>query len=149
VALSAFQTLDHIVAESVSGDRFNTALLGLFAVLALVLAMAGVYGVFSYVVTQQTHEIGVRMALGAEPGQMLRLILRRGVLLAGTGVCLGAVAASFLVSVLASQLYEVKPRDPSVFAGAALLLVAVALAACWIPARRAMRVDPLAALRSE
>jgi putative ABC transport system permease protein len=149
VALSAFQTLDHIVAESVSGDRFNTALLGLFAVLALVLAMAGVYGVFSYVVTQQTHEIGVRMALGAEPGQMLRLILRRGALLAGTGVCLGAVAASFLVSVLASQLYEVKPRDPSVFAGAALLLVAVALAACWIPARRAMHVDPLAALRSE
>jgi putative ABC transport system permease protein len=149
VALSAFQTLNHIVAESVSGDRFNTFLLGLFAALALLLAMAGVYGVFSYVVAQQTHEIGVRMALGAEPGRMLRLILRRGALLAGAGACLGVVAASFLVRVLANQLYEVKPRDPAVFAGAALILVVVALAACWIPARRAMRVDPLVALRCE
>jgi ABC-type antimicrobial peptide transport system permease subunit len=124
-------------------------LIGLVAALALLLAMAGVYGVFSYVVAQQTHEIGVRMALGAEPGRMMRFILQRGAFLAGIGVCLGSLAAWFLVRVLASLLYEVKPRDPAVFTGAAVILVAVALAACWIPARRAMRVDPLVALRCE
>ncbi len=149
VALSPFRTLDRIVTESVSGSRFNAVLLGLFAGLALVLAMAGVYGVFSYVVAEQTHEIGVRMALGAQPGRMLGLILRRGALLAAGGVCLGGMASTFLVRALESQLFEVKPRDPTIFAAAALVLVAVALAACWIPARRAMRVDPLVALRCE
>jgi ABC-type antimicrobial peptide transport system permease subunit len=137
------------VAESVSGSRFNTVLLGLFAALALVLAMAGVYGVFSYVVSEQTHEIGVRMALGAEPGRMLLVILRRGATLAGAGALLGAAAAALLVRVLERQLFEVKPRDPAIFAGAAFILLVVALAACWIPARRAMRVDPLVALRCE
>ncbi|HTS30007.1 MAG TPA: ABC transporter permease [Bryobacteraceae bacterium] len=149
LALSTFATLDHVVAQSVSGSRFNTVLLGLFATLALVLAMAGVYGVLSYLVAGQTHEIGVRMALGAEPGRMLRLILRRGGTVAGAGVVLGGLAACFLVRVMQNQLFEVKPRDPGIFAAAAAILVLVALAACWVPARRAMRVDPLKALRCE
>ena len=135
--------------DSVSGARFNALLLGLFSGLALVLGIAGVYGVFSYIVAQQTREIGVRMALGARPGQMLRLILGRGALLAGGGAVLGLAAAFFLTGVLSTQLYGVAPRDPVTFAGSALVLVTVALAACAIPARRAMRVDPLIALRCE
>lgn len=149
VALATFQTLDRFVSESVAGNRFDTILLGLFAALALVLAMAGVYGVLSYIVAQQTHEIGVRMALGAHPARMLRLVLGRGVCLAAIGAGLGSVAAFFLVRVLATQLYDVKPRDPAIFAIAAALLIAVAVAACALPARRAMRVDPLVALRYE
>ena len=149
VAISAFEKLDQALSDSVSGARFNAMLLGLFAGLALVLGMAGVYGVFSYIVTQQTREIGVRMALGARPGQMMRLILRRGALLAGGGAALGLAAAFFLTRVLSSQLYGVASRDPLTFAGAAAVLLTVALAACAIPARRAMRVDPLVALRCE
>jgi putative ABC transport system permease protein len=149
VAISAFETMEQVLSDSVSGARFNALLLGLFSGLALVLGMAGVYGVFSYIVAQQTREIGVRMALGARPGQMLRLILGRGALLAGGGAVLGLAAAFFLTGVLSSQLYGVAPRDPVTFAGSALVLVTVALAACAIPARRAMRVDPLIALRCE
>ena len=149
VAISAFETMEEALSASVSGERFNALLLGLFAALALSLGMVGVYGVFSYIVAQQTREIGVRMALGARPGQMLRLILRRGALLAAGGSVLGITAAFFLTGVLSTQLYGVAPRDPLTFAGAALVLVAVALAACAIPARRAMRVDPLIALRCE
>ena len=149
IALAPFENLSQFLAESVSSDRFNALLLGVFAGLALALAVAGVYGVFSYVVTQQTHEIGVRMALGARPGQMLALILGRGAALAGAGAALGLTAAFFLTGVLSRQLYGVTPRDPATFAAAALALVAVALVACAIPARRAMRVDPLVALRCD
>ena len=149
VALAGFENFAQFLTESVSSDRFNALLLGLFAALALALAVAGVYGVFSYVVTQQTHEIGVRMALGARPGQMLALILGRGAALAGAGAALGLAAAFWVMDVLSRQLYGVTPRDPATFAGAAIVLVAVALAACAIPARRAMRVDPLIALRCD
>jgi putative ABC transport system permease protein len=149
VALSAFHPMEHFITESTSGASFDSLLLGLFALLALALAMAGVYGVFSYVVTQQTHEIGVRMALGARPGQMLGTILLRGVRLAALGAGLGLLASFFLMRVLASQLYQVKPHDPATFAAAAVILVAIAMLACAIPARRAMRVDPLVALRCE
>jgi putative ABC transport system permease protein len=149
VALSAFETMDRLVSQSVGAERFDAVLLGLFAALALALAIAGVYGVFSYIVAQQTHEIGVRMALGALPSQMLRLVLRRGLLLGGGGAALGILAAFFLVRIPARQLYGVEARDPATFALAGLLLIGVALAACSIPARRAMRVDPLVALRYE
>lgn len=149
VALSAFETIDRLVAQSVAAERFDAILLGLFAALALALAVAGVYGVFSYIVARQTHEIGVRMALGARPRQMFELVLRRGLLLAGGGAAMGSAAAFFLVRIPAERLYGVAPRDPATFALAVLLLVGVALAACALPARRAMRVDPLIALRYE
>jgi putative ABC transport system permease protein len=149
VALSGFETLEGFIAQSVSGAVFDTMLLGLFATLALILSMAGVYGVFSYIVTQQTHEIGIRMALGARPVQVLSQFLARGVRLTAMGGVLGLSGAFFLMNVLAAQLYEVKPRDPLAFAAAAALLVVVGLFACAIPARRAMKVDPLVALRHE
>jgi len=149
LALSGFETMDRFISQSVSGAVFDTLLLGLFALLALILAVAGVYGVFSYIVTQQTHEIGVRMALGARPARMLGRFLARGARLATMGAALGLAAAFFLMKVLATQLYEVTPRDPLAYGAAAALLIAVALLACAIPARRAMKVDPIVALRYE
>jgi predicted permease len=149
VALGGLENFEHHLSTTVAADRFNSILLSLFAVLALALAVAGVYGVFSYVVTQQTREIGVRMALGARPGQMMRLILSRGAALAAAGAAIGLAGAWFLMTLLEQQLYGIQPRDPATFAVAAIALVAVALCACAIPARRAMRVDPLTALRSE
>jgi len=149
LALAVFRPMDGVLAESASTQRFDTLLLGLFATLALALAVAGVYGVFSYLVTQQTHQIGLRMALGAQPGRVLRLFLARGLRLAGLGAALGLVAAFFLTGALTSELYQVQPRDPLTYASAALVLIVVAMAACSIPAHRAMRVDPLAALRCD
>jgi putative ABC transport system permease protein len=149
VALSSFETMDSFIAASLSGALFDTLLLGLFAGLALLLAMAGVYGVFSYIVAQQTHEIGVRIVLGAPRSQILRQVLARGARLAVTGVAVGLAAAFFLMKVLASQLYEVQPRDPFAFAFSAILLITVAVTACAVPARRAMKVDPIVALRCE
>jgi len=149
VALSSFEAMDRFISASLSGALFDTLLLGLFASLALLLAMAGVFGVFSYIVTQQTHEIGVRMALGAPRSQILRQVLARGARLATMGVGVGLAAAFFLTKVLASQLYEVQPRDPFAFAFSAILLIAVAVTACAVPARRAMNVDPIVALRHE
>jgi putative ABC transport system permease protein len=149
VALGGLENFEHHLSNTVAADRFNSILLSLFAALALVLAVAGVYGVFSYVVTQQTREIGVRMALGARPGQMMRLILSRGAALAAAGAAIGLAGAWFLMTLLEQQLYGIQPRDPATFAVAAIVLVAVAVCACAIPARRAMRVDPLTALRSE
>ena len=149
VALAAFETMDRLVARSAAAERFDAVLLGVFAALALALAVAGVYGVFSYLVARQTHEIGVRMALGARPGQMLKLVLRRGLLLAGGGAAIGSAAAVILVRIPAKRLYGVEARDPATFALAAALLVGAALAACALPARRAMKVDPLIALRYE
>jgi putative ABC transport system permease protein len=149
VALSAFETMNQFITDSLSGTLFDTLLLGIFSALALVLAIAGVYGVFSYIVTQQTHEIGVRMALGARPGQILRQVLARGISLAAIGAAVGLGAAWFIVRVLDNQLYDVQPRDPAAFAVAATLLVAVAALACALPARRAMKIDPVVALRYE
>jgi putative ABC transport system permease protein len=149
VALSSFLRMEDVVSQSAAVERFDAILLAIFAGLALALAVAGVYGVFSYIVAQQTHEMGVRMALGARPEQMLRLVLGRGALLAGAGAAMGLAAALFLVRIPAGQLYGVGPRDTLTFGGAALVLIAVAVLACAIPARRAMRVDPLVALRYE
>ena len=142
-------TVDDLLADSVSSRRFSAFLLGMFAVLALLLAAVGVYGVMSYVVGLGTSEIGMRMALGAQPRDIWRLVIGRGARLTLEGVGLGLVGAFALTKVISSMLYGVKPTDPLTFGGVAFLLVGVALTACYLPARRAMRVDPMVALRHE
>ena len=124
-------------------------LLGVFAALALGLTVVGIYGVISYSVTQRTREIGLRMALGAQPSDVLRQILGGGFALAITGVGIGLAAAVVLTRLMAAQLYGVSPRDPVTFAAVALVLIAIAMLACYIPARRPMRVDPMESLRYE
>ena len=121
----------------------------LFAAAALLLAAVGLYGVITYAVTQRTMEIGVRMALGAQPGQVLRMVLRHGMFLAGLGVALGLAGSVALGRFIAGLLFQVEVSDPSTLALVAMLLTGVALLACWIPARRAAHLDPLSALRHE
>jgi putative ABC transport system permease protein len=137
------------VDTTVAQPRFQTMLLGLFSALALILSAVGIYGVISYSVIQRTHEIGIRMSLGAQPRQVLRLVMRQGLKLALCGIVIGAAAAFALTRLMMSLLFGVSPADPFTFTGVAILLVAVALAACYVPARRAMRVDPMTALRYE
>ena len=147
--VTRIMTLDNLLADSVSPRRFSTFLLGVFAVLALVLAAMGIYGVMSYVVSLRTNEIGIRMALGAQPHDIRRLVIGRGAQLAVAGVLLGSVGAFALTKLISSLLYGIKPSDPFTFGAVAILLVSVALLACYVPARRAMRVDPMVALRCE
>jgi putative ABC transport system permease protein len=142
-------TMEAQIAKSVSARKLNLWLLGSFAALALLLAAVGIYGVISYSVTQRTHEIGIRMALGAQARDVWRLVVRQGLALALIGVALGLAGAVALTRVLASLLFEVKATDPTTFALVPLALLAVALLACSVPARRAARVDPLLALRNE
>jgi putative ABC transport system permease protein len=138
-----------LLSDSVSPRRFSAVLTGIFSILALLLAAVGIYGVMSYAVSQRTHEFGIRMALGAQPDDVRSLIVGRGAKLAFIGVALGLLGAFGFTRLLASLLFGVKPTDPLTFAGVALLLVFVALVACYFPARRAMKVDPLVALRYE
>jgi putative ABC transport system permease protein len=149
VALYNIATMDQLVSTSVAQPRLNLSLLVGFAVLALVLAAVGVYGVMAYAVTQRTHEFGIRMALGATTGDVLKQVLLAGGRLAALGLALGLVAALALTRLMASMLFGVKPSDPVTLGLVAGLLASVALAACYIPARRATRVDPIVALRYE
>jgi predicted permease len=149
VPIYAVKTMDEYVAESVTLPRLDSTLLAIFAGLALVLALIGVYGVMSYGVAQRTNEIGIRMALGAQRGDLLQLVLRQGLGIAVLGVAIGTTGAFGVSQLLAKLLFGVPPGDPLTFAGVAAALVACAMAACYVPARRAMRVDPMTALRHE
>lgn len=142
-------TMDQLLSRSVAPQRFDLFLLVLFAVLALVLASVGVYGVTAFSVGRRTHEIGIRLALGAAPGDILRLVIRQGMRPVLGGIALGIVGALVLTRLMGSLLFGVSATDPTTFGCVAILLAIVALAACWIPARRAMRVDPVIALRHE
>jgi putative ABC transport system permease protein len=149
VALYNIATMDQLVSTSVAQPRLNLSLLVGFAVLALVLAAVGVYGVMAYAVTQRTHEFGIRMALGATTADVLKQVLLAGGRLAALGLALGLIAALALTRLMSSMLFGVKPSDPLTLGLVAALLALVALTACYIPARRATRVDPIAALRYE
>jgi putative ABC transport system permease protein len=149
LAVADVKTMDADIQKSLAPQRFNLFLLGLFAALAIFLAAVGVYGVLSYSVTQRTHEIGVRMALGAQPAWVLAMTIREGMKSTLAGAAIGLLAALALTRLMASLLYGVTPHDPVTFLGVTLLMCGVALAACYIPARRAMRVDPMVALRYE
>jgi predicted permease len=144
-----FTSMDASLSENVAAPRFRTLMLAIFAAVAVCLAMAGVYGVMAYLVSQRSNEIGLRMALGASPGDISQLVLRQGMLLAGAGLVLGLAGAIAATRLLTSVLFEVKPSDPMTYAAVAALLAAVALAASYIPAHRASKVDPLVALRQE
>jgi putative ABC transport system permease protein len=147
--LTNMRSLEQIVGRSLAEQRFNSTLLSLFAAIGLLLAGVGVYGVMSYAVTQRAHEIGVRVALGARAGDVLKLIVGRGLALALTGVALGLGASFALTRLMKDFLFGVEPADPLTFGLVALSLTVVALAACYVPARQATKVDPMVALRRE
>ena len=143
------QTVEQALASSIAPRRFNLLLLGIFAAVALVLAVVGIYGVMGYAVTQRTHEIGVRMALGARRGEVVRMVVRQGMAIAAAGIAVGAAAALGLTRVMGSLLYEIAPTDGFTFGVACSVLAAAALLACCLPALRASKVDPVVALRHE
>jgi len=149
VPVTHLQTMDQVFGDSVAQPRFSMLVVGLFAALALVLASVGIYGVMAYSVSRRAHEIGVRMALGARTGQVLKLVLKEGMTLTLMGIAVGLFGAFALTRLIATLLFGVSAKDPFTFISVAALLAAVALVACYIPARRATKVDPLVALRYE
>jgi putative ABC transport system permease protein len=147
--VNEIRTMDEIVSQTYGAIRFPMTLLWIFAALALVLSAVGIFGVMSYTVSQRTQEMAIRMALGASSREVLRLVLRDGLRLTSVGVMLGLVAAVALSRVMAGYIYGITSTDPLTLVGASLVLTVVALLACYLPARRATRVNPIAALRYE
>jgi len=145
--IEQIEPLDRTIETSVAQPRFRTFLFGLFAVLALLLATIGIYGVMSYSVTQRTREIGIRMALGANRQDIMRLILRQGMFVVSAGFAIGIAGALLGTRLISSLLYDLKPTDPWTFVGATLLLIIVSLVAAYIPARRAMRLNAVQSLQ--
>src|SRR5437764_5505908 len=144
-----FRTVEQIFSSSLNDRRFNLVILGVFAVVALLLSVTGIYGVISYSVTQRTQEIGIRIALGATVTDILKMTIWHGFKLVVAGLAVGVAGALALTRLLSSLLFNISATDPLTFAVVSLVLAAVALAACYIPARRATRVDPMIALRYE
>jgi putative ABC transport system permease protein len=147
--ISDVRTMDERIGRSLSSRRFSMVLLALFAGLALTLAAVGIYGVVAYAVTERTHEIGVRVALGAQRRDVMAMVVGQGMTMTIVGTAIGVAVSAALARLMSSLLFGVSAVDPATFVAIPLLLVAVALAACYVPARRAMRVDPLQTLRSE
>ena len=147
--LANINTLEQIVSDSIAQPRLNMLLMMLFGSLALLLSAVGIYGLLSYAVTQRTQELGIRMALGANVSDVLKLVLRQGMLLALIGEAIGLAAAFALTRLMRGLLFGVTPTDTTIFAGVVVVLTLTALLACWVPARRATKVDPLVALRYE
>jgi predicted permease len=147
--VSQVHSMTEVIAESVAEPRFRTLLVGAFATAGLTLTLVGIYGVVSYMAGQRTREIGIRVALGAQRSSVLRMVLSEGIRLAGIGAVVGVLGALALTRLAKNQLYDIKPTDPMTLAAAAVLMILIALAACYVPARRATRVDPLIALRHE
>jgi len=139
--------MDDVIGDAVAQPRFLTTLLSVFAGLALLLAAVGTYGILSYLVSERKQEIGIRMALGADRGGILRLVLLRGLLLSSVGIMLGLIGSLALTRVMASLLFNVQPTDPLTLSAVAGVMIVVATAACLVPALRATRVDPLTVLR--
>jgi putative ABC transport system permease protein len=147
--MSNVKTMEDIIYDSVAPFRFNVFLLGLFAAIAMALTLVGVYGVMNYAVTQRTQEIGIRMALGAQPRQVRRLILRQGVILSSAGLFFGLAGSLGIMRLISGLLFNVSANDPTTLLAVGAGLVLTTLAACYIPARKATRIDPIIALRRE
>jgi ABC-type antimicrobial peptide transport system permease subunit len=142
-------SMEKIISQSVANPKFYMFMLGLFAFTALILAAVGIYGMLAYWVSQRRQEIGIRIALGAQPKDVLKLVLMQGAKIAALGVTLGVIAALVFSRTMSSLLYEVSPADPFTYLAVSLLLMNVAILACYLPARKAVKVDPVVALRYE
>jgi len=149
IALANVATMDEAMQRSMAGDRLLAVLLGAFAGLAVVLAAIGIFGVLSYAMAQRTRELGIRLALGAQRGDVLRLVAKETAPMVAGGVIVGLMAALGLTRFVRTMLYEIRPNDPATFAAVAVTLALVAVVAAFVPARRASRVDPVIAIRSE